>query len=187
MNQYNDYELLYLIYECDEEALGILFKKYEPLIKKRLYSFRIKKCNYDDFYQESLLTLYLAIKKYNPFNNKSFNKYFDLLLTRRIMSLLRQGKDHFYEEIITDDEAMFVDEGNVLDNMLLKSSNKELELRENVVSIGYLSSLEYEIFKLKYIEGIPNERIAKIIDEDIKKVYNSIYRMKKKIKSRLPK
>jgi RNA polymerase sporulation-specific sigma factor len=58
--QYNDSELLYLMYEDCEIALGILFNKYSNLIKKRLSDFRIHAKNYDDFYQEGLMMLYKA-------------------------------------------------------------------------------------------------------------------------------
>lgn len=43
MYKYNDYELLYLIQEMDDEALDIMLKKYIPLIKARIKAFRIKK------------------------------------------------------------------------------------------------------------------------------------------------
>ena len=42
MIQYNDYELLYLMNEFDEEAERLLFEKYTNLIKSRIYKFGIK-------------------------------------------------------------------------------------------------------------------------------------------------
>ena len=55
MYQYNDYELLYLISEHDENALDIMYHKYMPLIKARIAAFRIKRYNQEDFFQEGLL------------------------------------------------------------------------------------------------------------------------------------
>ena len=51
MYKYNDYELLYLIYEMDDTALDIMFRKYISLIKARIKAFRIKPSNREDFLQ----------------------------------------------------------------------------------------------------------------------------------------
>jgi len=41
--KYNDYELLYLIYEKQDEALELMFKKYESLIRTRIQKLSHKK------------------------------------------------------------------------------------------------------------------------------------------------
>ena len=38
---YNDNELLYLINEGNDSALKIMYMKYTPLIKKRIFDFKI--------------------------------------------------------------------------------------------------------------------------------------------------
>ena len=73
MNKYNDNELLYLLYEGEEVARQLLFKKYKFLIYKRLRAFRIKDKNFDDFFQEGLMALNDAINHFNPYYHKSFN------------------------------------------------------------------------------------------------------------------
>ena len=97
MYQYNDYELLYLISENDDTALDIMYQKYIPLIKARIAAFRIKPYNFEDFYQEGLFTLCRALQTYRPDYNKTFTKYFDLILQRHFIQLLRKESNYFYQ------------------------------------------------------------------------------------------
>ena len=85
MYKYNDYELLYLIQEMDDEALDIMLKKYIPLIKARIKAFRIKKSSQEDFLQEGLLVLNKAIQRFNPDSKKTFTRYFDMILQRQFI------------------------------------------------------------------------------------------------------
>ena len=78
-NRYNDNELLYLIKNNnDEDAFEKLYYKYRPLIVNRLKKFRIKSNNYEDYFQECLLTLSTCVTKYDETKGKTFNKYFDM-------------------------------------------------------------------------------------------------------------
>ena len=187
MNQYNDYELLYLIYECDEEALGILFKKYDPLIRKKLRDFRIDKYSYDDFYQECLIALMVAIRTYNPFYSKSFMRYLELIVTRKIMNVMYHNKKSFYDEIKIDDDffmdpnSEFIYDGNYIGN--IKEGN--LFLKDQHISLGQLSNLEKEVLELKYVKGLSSKEIAKTMNVDLRKVYNSVYQAKKKVRGKL--
>lgn len=188
MNQYNDYELLYLIYECEEEALGILFKKYDPLIRKKLRDFRVDKYSYDDFYQECLIAMMVAIRTYNPFYDKSFTRYLELIITRKIMNVMYQNRNSFYEEIKIDDD-FFMDENNSLtyDSSIFSEINEgNLYLKEQHISLNGLTNIERKVLELKYVKGLNSKEIAKEANIDIRKVYNSIYQAKKKVKSKLP-
>ena len=64
----NDYELLYLISENNEEANEVIFKKYNPIIeyyaKKYLPLVSNKGIDYNDLYQEGLIGLNSAIEGY---------------------------------------------------------------------------------------------------------------------------
>lgn len=174
MYKYNDNELLYLIYENNDIALGILFNKYENLIRKRLYTFKIKKKNYDDFFQECLMTLYLAIKIYNPYSKKTFNKFFDLILQRRIMTLLRAEKKYFYQVSIIDEIITLYEE--------TKYESSDLFYDED--SFNKMTDNEKKIFQLKYINNYSNREIATMLNVDIKYVYNHTYLIKKRLNRR---
>ncbi|HHU55324.1 MAG TPA: sigma-70 family RNA polymerase sigma factor [Acholeplasmataceae bacterium] len=167
--EYNDNELLYLIYEENEVAVSILFKKYISLIKNRLQRFNIKPENYEDFFQEGLMALHEALNIYNPFMNKSFNKFFDLILQRRIMNVLRREKKYFYGVKLVDNITYYVQEDY-----------------NTYYSIEYYSSLfegfNKKVFQLRFVEGYKPRQIQKILKCDIKKVYNAIYYIRKKVR-----
>ncbi|MBO4623224.1 MAG: sigma-70 family RNA polymerase sigma factor [Bacilli bacterium] len=184
MNQYNDYELLYLVYEGDEEALGIIFKKYDPLIKKKLYDFRISSFLYDDFYQEGLIMLFLAIKLYNPFLTKSFTRFFELLLSRRIMTLLRDAKKE-NEKVVAIEESILNDSsGNFdyKDKILSDKASGDIWLKDNNIPLSILTKCEKEILIMRMFKNKSASEIAKDLNINIKKVYNALYQAKKKIK-----
>ena len=185
MDQYNDYELLYLIYEGDEEALGIIFKKYDPLIKKKLYDFKIKNSLYDDFYQEGLIVLYVAVKTYNPSFNKTFTKYFELLLSRRIMTLLRDMKKE-HEKVVVIESDILKDSSesfNYSDKMLSDNANHDLLLKDNNIPSSMLTVSEKDVLALRYFKGKTSKEIADELNIDIKKVYNALYQAKKKVRT----
>ena len=173
MNQYNDYELLYLIYEGDEEALGTVFNKYDPLIKKKLYDFKIARGLYDDFYQEGLIILYLAVKTYNPFLNKTFTRYFELLLTRRIMTLLRNVKKE-NEKIVVIESDILRDSSNSFnysDKVLSSSINHDVWLKDNNIPSSILTRSQKEVLAMRYLNGSSPKEIADKLNIDIQKVY----------------
>ena len=76
MIQYNDYELLYLMNEFDEEAERILFEKYTNLIKAKIRKFKVKSRYKDDFMQEGYYMLMIAIRTYDEFSNKTFKNIY---------------------------------------------------------------------------------------------------------------
>ena len=185
MDQYNDYELLYLIYEGDEEALGIIFKKYDPLIKKKLYDFKIKNSLYDDFYQEGLIVLYVAVKTYNPSFNKTFTKYFELLLSRRIMTLLRDMKKE-HEKVVVIESDILKDSSesfNYSDKMLSDNANHDILLKDNNIPSSMLTLSERDVLAMRYFKGKSSKEIADELNIDVKKVYNALYQAKKKIRT----
>lgn len=167
IHQYNDSELLYLMYEECEIALGILFNKYSSLIKKRLAGFRIHPKYYEDFYQEGLMMLFKACYTYNPYVGKTFNKYFDMILQRKIITILRQERHYFYDVILVEDATLLLSENE---------QNSEEEYLFN------FTVQEEEVFTLKYYQNKPAREIAKYLQLDVKKVYNILFAIKQKIK-----
>ncbi len=166
IHQYNDSELLYLMYEGCDIALGILFSKYSNLIKKRLIGFRIHHKNYEDFFQEGLMMLFKACNTYNPYFGKTFNKYFDMILQRKIIAILRQERHYFYDVVLVEDACLLLRE---------QVCNIEEEYSFN------FTQQEEDIFILKYYQNKPAREIAKILGLNTKKVYNILFSIKQKI------
>ncbi len=168
--KYNDYELLYLIYEKQDEALEIMFKKYESLIKARIRDFHIKSKSFDDFFQEGLIMLKIAIETYDIYERKTFNKYFDLILQRKIREILARESKYFYHVVIQDN----------MDYLLSEVKETTLKIEENWKT--NLTTLEKQVFELMYESKKDIPAIAKEIICDERKIYNAIYRAKKKIR-----
>lgn len=165
---YNDNELLYLIEEKSEEALEILQEKYLILIKTKIKGMKIPYDKRSDYLEEGLITLNKAVKTFDSKKSSSFYSYFTLLLNRKFIDLLRKRT--------RDSKIVFVDDLNdyVVDNYI----KEEFVFEEPL----YLSNIEKEIFKLKFIEGKTSKQIALELKLPIKKVYEATDRIKRKSK-----
>ena len=168
--KYNDNELLYLFSEGVEEALEILFDKYVGLIRKRILSFKIQLRFRDDFFQEGQIALITAIRTYNPFYCKTFNKYFDLLLQRRFIKILKKEKNYIYNVTLCEDYS----------SLPLSLKEEGDFVYEKEYNLGFLSEFEKQIFDL-YKKGKKAKDISSELNVSCKSVYNSVYRIKSKL------
>ena len=169
--QYNDYELIYMIEDESPEAMEIIINKYSPLIYTRLKKFHIKVNYIDDYYQEGLLVLLQAIKKYNLESPMSFTNFFDLMLQRKIIDLLRKNKRYFEDNLLKEDVDIVV---------RYESENKIIIEEQINLLMNKLSDLERQIFDLKYNKNMKAREIATSLKIDLKKVYAAGDRIKSK-------
>ncbi|MGI6758199.1 MAG: sigma-70 family RNA polymerase sigma factor [Bacilli bacterium] len=172
--EYNDYELIDLIREGNDDALEIMFKKYEPLIRSRISKFNIKPMMVEDFYQEGLLALNKAIYSYKMSSPKTFNKFFDLVLQRRFITLLRKNKHYFNNTVYLDD---------VNPTILAEPRDLNYEITSLEADDYHLTDLEKKVYFLKHKKGCKPRTIAMILGLDVKQVYNATDRIKAKIKN----
>lgn len=166
--KYNDYELLYLVDEGESAATELLIRKYINLIYKRVSGYKIKSKNFDDFIQEGLMALMKAINTYSPIYNKTFTKYFDLILQRRITSIINKESDYFYNVTLVEDFY-----GEVQEQIF--TYNDEVYDFE-------LNDFEKEVFKLRFLRNFKPNDISLYLNCDLKKIYNTIYIIKEKIR-----
>lgn len=169
--QYNDFELLYMIEEDSSEALEIMINKYSVLIYSRLKKFHIKPNYIDDYYQEGLLVLHQAIKKYNLESPMSFTNFFDLMLQRKIIDLLRKNKKYFEDNLLKEDVDIVV---------TYEPVNKILIEEKISLLFDKLSDIEKKVFLLKYKDNMKSKEIAETLKLDLKKVYSANDRIKLK-------
>lgn len=91
----NDYELVYLAQEQNEEALEYLYQKYDKLIKGLIFKrfFNLIKLGIDlnDVYNWCLNALNNAIKSYNADNNAIFSTYATTIVENSIKNYLRNN------------------------------------------------------------------------------------------------
>ena len=161
----NDYELIYLIQTYhDEQAFDYMFLKYERFIWKIIHILHIEYNEQDDFYQEGLLMLHKAALTFQETFNKTFTKYFELILKRRYYQLIKKTP-----KLIIIDEKYFQD----LDQPKL--------IEEPMYTFRH--DKEQRIYTLYFQKQIKVAIIARAMDLTHKQVYNLIYRVKQIIKS----
>lgn len=171
---YNDNELLYLIKNNNEEAYLFLIKKYRGLIFKMIRKYAIDE---DDGYQEGLICLYNAINKYDSKYNKSFNKYFEQLLTNRFIDLKHEQQIDY--RVIIDSE--------LVDNYVVLNEGVRTLNEMNIEDIYYkvkdnLKGMETFIFIEYYMNKKSPKEISSSNNLSLSSIYHIIYRIKRKIK-----
>lgn len=173
--KYNDYELLYLVKINVEEAKEILFWKYSFLIKSRIYKMGVPQFLWDDYFQEGCLMLHKAIRIYDDSSQMTFTGFFELLLKRKIMTLLKKDLKKISNEQYDDFEE-FPD-----------FENQDMLLNESDAEEFSFSELE----RVAYIRLIIQQEKAEDVADDFKistrSLYNAKQRALKKIRNKLNK
>jgi len=200
MNKYqelNDYELVDMAQEMNEDASTILYQKYQPLISKKSRKFykylQNKGIELADLIQECTIGFEEAVKYFNPLDNVSFYTFASICMDRQLITELKKlnrEKHKFLNEAVpleTIDETS--ENGNLINFIKDNSYNPELDLfnEEELQNLfeeatKELTSLEECVFKLK-VQGFNYKEIADILDKDQKSIDNAIQRIKLKLKT----
>lgn len=169
----NDYELIYLIREGNEKAYELLLEKYKPFIIKlsyRVYSM----CEEDSIY-DGYLILNQAIKKFDESFNKTFLRFFELLLVRYYCKYVKKA----------------ISENNALAHYTYNTTFKEKKDYERERRIKQaqkeISEIKDEVARNIIMEYINSDNtitsICKKIGYNPKKIYNLLAKIKNKLKN----
>ncbi|WP_162146978.1 sigma factor [Acholeplasma granularum] len=165
----NDYELIYLYRTSrSDDALALIIQKYRPLIFKNIHKFYIKQKDHDDFYQESILVLLECINNFDESRNKTFTKYFELVLFRRFIQL----KNKTPKYILFEKPELF--EGSFTEEIII--------IKEDNI---YLAPFEKEVYHRYFKQHQTIDYIAESLNKSNKSIKNAIYRIKVKIKDEI--
>lgn len=193
---YNDYELLSYVAEANEDALSVMFEKYQPLIQitaNRMYGYcKNTGLEYNDLVQEGMLGLNVAILSYKNNKDTSFYTYAKTCIERRMITLVvgsTRQKHRFLNESVSYEFAIESDENYTNqkclednsynpENVLFDLENEE-ELVEKIKC--KLTDFECQVFELKK-NGFGYKEIAEILDKDIKAIDNALHRIRIKVK-----
>ncbi len=181
----NDYELVYMIGEHDEDALQILLEKYDYVIKNWAYYYWNKFNKYsisvDDLIQEGKIGLYIASKKYTESKDVKFYTFALICIKRIMMNYVTSHtrvKNLVYANqvpIENHENELFYDE-NPLDMI------ENFEFQKKIIEFkNSLDFLDANIFELRYNLFSYND-IATLLDINKKKVDNSLVKSKAKLK-----
>jgi len=162
----NDYELIYLYRSTKSESvISLIFQKYKPLIWKNIHKFYIPSKDQDDFFQEALMTLLDCVNKFDESKNKTFTKYFELVLYRKFITL-------------KDKSAKYV----LIEKPELIKESYVPSYTHIAVDDLHLSVLETTIYKMYFEDRLTIDSIATKLTKDKKSIKNTVYRIKVKLK-----
>lgn len=187
--QYNDYELLDLILDNDEDSYNILLDKYKPLIckmAKKYYNCAIN--NYyveltlNDFINEGYLAFDKAIRNFNQDKECLFFSYLYSclkssygLILRNLFALKNKPLLHYQELDFEINDSKQVDPYNHIDNIVFND-----ELKDYLLNLDFIDSaiLELRFNNFKYREivdllDVNNTRINRVVRK-AKKFINTI-------------
>jgi len=163
----NDYELIYLIQnERDDIAMSFMFKKYHKFIWKQVHLLNVDPKEHDDMHQEGILMLHKALQTFDESKNKSFTRYFELILKRQLYRMKNSiPKYHLYDNTDFCKGVSYIEE----------------ELEE----IEFSSDLELKVNELYFLKRRSVSEIMRQTGYTKKQIYNTIFRVKEKYKNML--
>ena len=194
-NYDDDYELLYLISENNEDATNELYKKYEPVIdyyaKKYSRLTEGKGIDYNDLYQEGLIGLDSAIKGYRDKKDIKFSTFAFICIKRNMITAVRsvsRKKHSILNESYSIDyhgdddkngfENIVYDVNSSIDDLLV---NKESADYFNKKIESELTDFEKKVYQLR-LNGFNYEEIAKTLGKTLKSIESVLFRIRIKIR-----
>lgn len=193
-DDYNDNELIYLIYDFNEEANRILHEKYYKIIKIKVAKYRAlaKRIGLDtcDLMQEGLLGLEEAINGYRDNKDMKFSSFANMCIERQILSVVNyhsRKKHTFLNDSCSIDAED--EKGRAMLEYSLKSNIDPLVMMEKEeeknsiydLMTKDLSKLEKEVFKLK-LNGLDYREIARLLNKSYKSIDSALQRIRVKLK-----
>lgn len=183
----NDYELVVLAQENNEDARELIYQKYKPIIIKKSKNAFLYAPHYgmeiSDIMQEGYIGLEEAIKSFSQDDTATFYTFATICIDRKIsnyMKKMQKDKNKLLNEAVTIDsglENLISDKMNIektlISNVKINEIIKQLRLE--------LTEFERNVFDLK-IKDYSFEEIANTLNKDTKSIYNTFHRIKQKVK-----
>ena len=193
-DNYNDYELLYMIAEKNEDAEKILYEKYRPIVEIKVNKYKLLAkrvgLDYNDLLQEGMVGLVDAINSYKDNKSSTFKSYANVCIERQILTILSYArrKKHIYlnnsfslDEVIDDSGRTLSDllEGSVDPSVIIEKDEEEKILYDRIESD--FSEFEKSVFELKML-GLEYKEIADLLDKSYKSVDSALQRIRFKLR-----
>lgn len=189
----NDYELLYMISDNNDDSLEFLFEKYKPFINRKLSKWKAKASRFgidlEDLEQEINLALVSAVNSFNENNGTSFYTYLNVVLERRIVNVFRNQSTcknrillntislstPINEDMTISD--ILADNGSFIDEIVY-----ERELNMNLSKFCYeLPIGDAMVFEM-FLSGYNREVISELLEIPIKRISYLLCKIRKKSK-----
>lgn len=194
----NDYELLYLISENNEEAKELFYRKYKPIIEVKARKFvkyvESKGYDYNDLIQEGMIGLSKAIKDFSEQKDVQFTTFANICIERQIFSFMRNisaGRHKILNDSLSFDTTTnsygkplinLLDDKNINPETTFIESEEKEDLYNEIVSV--LNEKEIEVFELRS-KGFSYKEISSLLNITEKSVGKYIEKIKNKINKML--
>ena len=128
----NDYELVCLAQEGNEDAINLIYQKYKPIIIKKSQNAIVFATHHgidiNDIMQEGFMGLDEAIKNFSQDTEATFYTFAMLCVDRQILNYLRKmtgGRDRALNEAISINDILekTIDDGTNLELSFLGRDN----------------------------------------------------------------
>lgn len=196
MYEYPDTELVNMISENSEDARDILFDKYKYIIDiiYKKYSKTAYALNIDvkELRQEAMVGFSDALVRYNQDKEASLSTFITLCVERRVRNYVRRAdtqKNKIIKESVSLDQPITEGESTLQEFIGDTSHDPQvtLEKEENLRDLKkkideLLSPLEKDVYELMVAE-FSYDDIASILNINQKQVYNTVARIRDKIKN----
>lgn len=193
----NDYELLYLVGENNEEVYNSIYAKYKPLIhrmaKTLCENYKSALVEYDDLFQEGMYGLNNAIKSFNGKSGSLFYTLAKLCISREMngyVARMLRGKNMILSSAVSFDTPISKNGFLVEDTLYSHDDSVELQF-ESIEMEKYILDLKYElkdeympVYELK-LNGFSNAAIANLLDLRYKDVDNYLRSIKKTLRRKI--
>ena len=190
MIKHNDYELVYLAQEGNEEAINLLYQKYTPIIVKKSKNAILRATHHgieiSDIMQEGYMALDEAIKSFSNTMNTTFYTFAVVCIDRQIASYLKRifsNKGKVLNEALGIDEDLeriIRDDTDIEQDLMIQEQLKMLDDKVRPM----LTKFEKKVFDLM-MKNMSFEEIASILHKDVKAIYNTFQRIKIKIRKNI--
>lgn len=193
----NDYELLYLVGENNEEVYNSIYAKYKPLIhrmaKTLCENYKSALVEYDDLFQEGMYGLNNAIKSFNGKSGSLFYTLAKLCISREMngyVAKMLRGKNMILSSAVSFDTPISKNGFVVEDTLYSHDDSVELQF-ESIEMEKYILDLKYElkdeympVYELK-LNGFSNAAIVNLLDLRYKDVDNYLRSIKKTLRRKI--
>ncbi len=188
--EHNEYELVYLAQDGNEDAINLIYRKYKPIVVKKSKNAIVFASHHgveiNDIMQEGFIGLDEAIRNFSQDTDATFYTFANLCIDRQIANYLKKmtsGKDRILNEAITINDSLektMRDATDIEKYFVGRDNNKEIAnlIREK------LTPFEKQVFDLR-LKGYSFEEIANILNKDMKAIYNTFFRIREKIKKNI--
>lgn len=196
-SKFNDYELLYLVSDNNEEAYNLIYLKYKPLIhnmaKTLSNRYRSAYVEYEDLFQEGMYGLSEAIKRFNNQTENLFYTFAYLCIKRemyrlvvkmlRMKNMILSSASSFNTEI--SNEEFLLEDTLFSLNDFADINFESSEIQKYILNLKYELKEQYmPVYELK-LNGFSNQDITILLDLEYKVVDNYLRSIKNVLRKKI--